>query len=519
MRALNTLLWIILSSIASVEARGTPVIGGRTAATDVIDVRTPGTDVIDVRAAGTDQIDVRTPGTDVIALRRVGSERTGERPDDRLCASWIDRQHIRLHYAESGENAIQGWPQTAVRDSLAAWLERAWRCCRDTLGLPAPLGDRGRGGGTDLVDCYVRAIGPGYSGYTLRDSCASTAACEDVCAAYIEISNNPALVASLRDVASHEVFHVFQIGLSSGQDSWFMESTAVWAERRMWPQDATHDASIAAWFATPYLSLWDETSDREYGAAHFWRFLDQTERTAVAPEIWRRCCGSQWRAAMDQWLAERGETFDQVLYKFALWNDATGGRDDGRHYADGARLPEVSCQAIHQTYPVLEAELPDSRLARAAGNDYIRFAGPGVRDTLQILFDGDYAVRGMRIVSFVAETAPDSAREWSISPDENGDVSFALPGWSRATDLTMIVSNGPEAGTNLGFRYSAWEGGPTPIRPFGPLRIFPNPFSQSTTIRCTAPAGQQPAELSIFDPAGRSVRRFSPGPSARMIFP
>jgi len=429
--------------------------------------------------------------------------------------------HFRIHYAASGSDSIG----VAYRDSLASYLEQAHE--RFTQGadflLPPPRGGDDPQDPAAPVDCYV-----GYRG--LRGHYGSAGwvdriegECERAWAGDIQVA--PRMPPSIaRNTIAHELFHTIQFRIDLFEPDWLYESTATWAAARVWPADINYTTYIP-FFLDPFLPVWsDYPSLRYYACAVFWEFLDATLDDGIASRVWARACTTDWYTALTAEITEYGAAIDPLLVDFAKWNNATSLSSDDRHYWDGNRLPSIQVQAFHTSYPVASASVPESILAREAGSNYIRFIGKASRERLRITFVGDPSVAERRRVSIVASTRPNTHREWTLAPDLDGLVEFTVENWNLYDRVTMIVSNfaSGDGVDSAGWRYtySAEEIGEPAFDVEWAvsderLRAAPNPFASATSIRFRAEDSSRPTRVTVYDAAGRAVRRLFDGEPPR----
>ena len=433
---------------------------------------------------------------------------TGDREEDALLDAWRDTGHFRVHYATSGPNMVYGWPATASVDSACVYLEEAYRVFHQVPGFAPALSDGARGGGQDLYDCYLLDTGPHGAGYASGEYYSSSP-CDGSVIGYCAVENDfggfwePDV---FRSALAHEYFHLVQFAAAADQSSWFMESTAVWAERAVKPSYSGYSWRMPNWFWSPQLGVWGlGHSLRKYGSAHFWCFLEENTDSAFLPAVFQRCCSEGWLDAVKEELVQRGMDFDAALVRFSLWNNATGIWDDRSHYRQGRAYPEISCQAVRTELPVLGDTLAANLIAGPAGFNYIRFLGPGGRDSLRLSFDGAPDLRDVRTISFALQRTGQPQREWTLDPDENGDVSLAISGWSACDQVTMIVTNFVGAAGDLTFRYAAREVGSVAPRWLGDLGVSPNPFSSETRLSWRVEGDARPVSLLIFEASGRRL--------------
>jgi hypothetical protein len=310
----------------------------------------------------------------------------------------------------------------------------------------------------------------------------------------------------LRRTAAHEYFHLVEYALDPMKSSWIKESSAAWSEKIVFPWDDGYAGHMIEWFSAPYLSLWATDAWHEYGTVQYWVFLEETQGRSFLPDLWKRSCEADGLTVLGEMLTARGSSLNQSLIQDALWCNATGAHDDGHHFRNGPAYPTIECQAYHRDYPVEAATLTAGYLARAAGSNYMRFMGPGHRDSLRVRIDGGPHLRDHRVYSLVITRDGTKHTESTVPPDAEGDATFLVPDWPGCDYVTLIVTNFREAGGDLSFRYEAQEiGHPTPLV-VSDLTCTPNPFRESTEIRFSVRGLPHPASVTVFDLSGRRVR-------------
>jgi hypothetical protein len=406
---------------------------------------------------------------------------------------------------------IPGWPSTALRDSLAVAFEHAYDIFQN-MGFQPPLSDGDLGGGRDLIDSYIFQLPQdGGVAYTHpEDPVAGD--CSRSFNGHIGIDNLAGFtsVTRLKDVAAHELFHLVQIAYDRFETSWFLESTAVWAEEHVRPSQ-TLAGDVRCWFNTPYLSLWSSLPVcRMYGSVHFWLFEEQMTDATIVRRCLERGCPFEvdWRSALIAELAVRGLDFNRQLGEFARWNYRTGERADGEHYT--LTLPGIDFQGEHAHYPVTNGGVDP--VAESTGTNYVRFLGPGRRDTLRVTFSSDPRLVEWREVTLVATRAPNRHREWILDLGKEGRASAIIPDWPSYDSACLIVANGDSSGSALGpvdyaFSYSAVETGPAPFTSVA--RPGPSPTATQSTIAWRLAEESAHVKLDIYDLSGRLVRRLA----------
>jgi hypothetical protein len=444
------------------------------------------------------------------------------RPDEARFDAREETAHFRVRYATKGEDKIAGWPDRSALDAMLDGLETSYELfTRDPpegLGLPAPIGDGERGGGHDLIDVYIVDLG-GIWGTASLDSIVDTG-CGEVGPGFLQLDATLPQ-SQLHGTAAHEVFHLVQDALDPFASTWLKESTATWAAARSYPDETGYTWAIYEWCATPYLTLWEQSWDRQwrsYGTVHFWLFLDQLQfdpqhLPSLVPTIWSDLCHRDDEiTVLKERLAERGGTLDSLFSEFAVWNVMNGSLDDGRHFSDGGEYPRVAAQAWYVTsddYPVNDATLPVDKLAQKLGVNYVRFEPTGQRNRLEVSYRGSAELGTDRRVALVSTR--DGNHHEVLMPaagSDPGEARFEVDDWDRCDQAMLVVVNGEGVSEDdLPFEYSGREiGGALPPAILS-LEAYPNPSSSEVEIRFTVGGIGAATRLTIVDVAGRRVRR------------
>jgi hypothetical protein len=459
------------------------------------------------------------------ALRR-GEAGPAARPFARM-DEVLDTEHFRIHYATSGQDIIAGWPDTTYRDSLAVYVETAYRTFRDdpAIALPEPNGTGPVGAaGRPLIEFFVLwmpenyGVAPNWPTYDQP--------CSEAGVGYIELNNhfaNGELYGSSRLSSAHEIFHLVQAATNTHAGEFIEESTAEWSELKVWPGQPGSGWEVE-FFRSPYLPVWSTQEDREYGAGIFWSFLEHFARPSSgrfpAAEIQWRLCNLSWRDALSQVFAEAGLDANEMYHRFAIWNFYTGLYDDGRHYPDGDMLwGSVRVQASHDTYPVSAATLASHLVAQETGTNYIRFMGRAARRDLRVVIEGDPPVAGRR-ATIIATVRPHTHAETeTVVAGDDGRLELRLEDWNLY-DFVLVALTNPEKlppNSDAPITYSATEEGDpaadVPYRSGMPgFFVAPNPASIGTFVRFEVSEADAATELVVYDVTGRVVRRLVDGP-------
>jgi hypothetical protein len=279
--------------------------------------------------------------------------------------SWCD-DAICIHYVTDGNNAhapdlTDAGGEPGVPDAVEEALATA-RSVHDTYlasGYLPPDPDAANGGGTDLVDIYLGDIGDqGVYGYCTSDQ-PETFEPPWNRWAYCGIDNDfrpgqfptNSPTENQQVTLAHEYYHAVQYAYDAGEDPWFMEASATWAEEQLF--DAVDDNRAYL----PYgqlrrprvpLDEFSDTSLSAYGQWIFFEYLTQRwgDETGSMPtimlDLWNRVSGraggpdEHSTRALQQVLAARGSSFTEVYGQFAAAN-----RHPASTYAEGAAYPRT----------------------------------------------------------------------------------------------------------------------------------------------------------------------------------
>lgn len=194
----------------------------------------------------------------ILALAQLALARPTEsglyRFDETDVVTYVDSENglARVYYSTEGPNVVKegdedgnGVPDFAelvgayTEDVLATYVDAGFR---------PVVSDEGRGG-SDAMDVYLVDFGGDADGAYSPETCDG-----DVCSGYFTMENDfqgygySNVESAVSTLTSHELFHAEQAAYNSGEESWYAEGTAVWAERFF---DPTSEDFV--WFCGAYL--------------------------------------------------------------------------------------------------------------------------------------------------------------------------------------------------------------------------------------------------------------------------
>jgi hypothetical protein len=282
-----------------------------------------------------------------------------------FCVHWVDSSND----APSLANA-DSCPTPDYIDAMRRAFEQSYDVENVQLAWRAPVPD-GPLGGDAKTDVYVKDIGDdGIFGYAAPDPGQSGARSkhafqvmdDDYAPEEFEDYADP--MVPMRVTAAHEYNHILQYGYDALQDIWMFESTAVWAEDKVF--DGINDwfFYMPNWAALPgqpityagdgelpsaddlkmYGSgIWNHWVERRYGAAtvrRAWELSQSPTVDAFAPDAYEQAIR----------LVEPTASFETVFAEFvaatAEWKLTDSGVHEGTEFAplvpDVARGPALA---------------------------------------------------------------------------------------------------------------------------------------------------------------------------------
>jgi hypothetical protein len=237
------------------------------------------------------------------------------------------------------------------------------------LGWKPPKSDGTLGGGNNLTDIYLADVGgTGIYGYTAPDPNQNLTRTDHAQFAYLVIDNDfspsqfpqyPSPLAPLQVTVAHEYNHVLQYDYDSLEDTWMFESTAVWAEGKVFEPVHDYLQYLPGWVqlaAQPITAFNgqnpnDRTNVKVYGSAVWNKWLDARFGADVVRRAWEDSVGASPQSfapsAYDLAIRQHGgvgfaDQFDRFTAATAEWQAQNSGFPEGALYPDvqrAGRLP------------------------------------------------------------------------------------------------------------------------------------------------------------------------------------
>jgi hypothetical protein len=454
--------------------------------------------------------------------------------------------HFRVHYSTSGRDSVDttdddgnGIPDYV--DITVSVLDSVWRLQIDDLGYVVPKSDEGAGGG-DEYDVYIREMGRGgtiyYGTTTPEDGRNNTTA------SYINVDNNftdPAYglptacfgirgtreLAALRVTIAHEFFHALQFSYYQGGDGrWWQEASATWMEDVAFTEEDDYLQYLCSFILSPSRSVNGgstlHTDNHVYGASVFAHFLDQRYHRDLVRRVWEEF-GRRGDAGMERFdrairsFTDEEETLDDAISDFTVWNYFTGSRHiEGLFYEEGAKWPAFELVPLDVEIPEA-AESPEP--PRTNGTvDHLASAyvllEPRLRPGGVVIESQLQRFQWRRQLLLVSRGGVEVVPLSLASP-------VVVRDWDAYTEMVLALTNIDL--TNLASEYSVsavydstLTGDQEQPVALSLGQNYPNPFRPGEQGETVLPfelrQSSQNNRLSIFNPAGELIQRFSLGP-------
>lgn len=254
----------------------------------------------------------------------------------RLNPSGLHQQcsaHFCVHWTSTGTNAASAADAQATLDTM----EHVDGVETGRLGMPGPVPDVPNG--TDAnpdtrVDVYLGDLQRhGLYGYCAPDDQTSTVQRQSgYCVLDSDFRGYGTTVTSARRVtAAHEFFHLLQFAFDTGEDPWFMEGTAVWAEDEVY--NGINDYRQYVWsspISNSRLPVDDSGANgaRMYGSFTLFKYISARAHDPLAiRNLWARAAvpGVYSLSAVRQLLAARHWDQRRFWAGFGVWNTLVPG--------------------------------------------------------------------------------------------------------------------------------------------------------------------------------------------------
>ena len=274
---------------------------------------------------------------------------------------------VRVWYTDAGDDAVLA--DDTDGDGAPDFAEEVAVTAEDVLFVYAAAGFRSPEPDDDgVMDVFLVDFGGSADGAYTAERCSGGS--PSVCSGYFVMENDFAgygygdLASAIRVLTSHELFHAVQAAYDSGEEVWFSEGTAVWAEDLYDPGSADFLGFCDAYLEDTGRSLDEPPAGPvptfAYATALWWKFLALQHGDDVIVEILEATEGDALLVDMAAVEEVRGSSLAQDWTTFTRWNLATGrwaGAAESYTFAAqiGPVTPEANDAAIvddNRFYPL-----------------------------------------------------------------------------------------------------------------------------------------------------------------------
>ena len=383
-----------------------------------------------------------------------------------FCIHWVDTTADAPPAVSNDGDQIPDYVQT-----MSQVFEHVYQTENVQLGWRVPNGDGTTGGDLNKVDVYIKDVGgQGIFGYSTPDP-GQVGTSQH---AYLVMDNDfshaqfPRYTSYLQPMevtAAHEYNHVIQFGYDVLQDTWMLESTAVWMEDKVYDDVNDYLSYLGPWVKITRIPLTqfnegdqtDPLNVKVYGDAVWNRWIDSHYGQEAIRGAWERSRqthpASFAPAAYSASLSARGSSFFAAFTRFAAdtaeWRSSAspfGDRDANlfpdvlraspRSLAPGAK--SITGKLDHTTFALLN--VTPTAVAR------MKLVGSIRRGTA-----GAIALVGRR---GLAETGPVEVQLRELPKGGTGTVTLAQP--SAFSRITAVLVNADVSETGFSQTAGDW---------------------------------------------------------------
>ena len=271
--------------------------------------------------------------------------------------------HFCIHWLDAGPNAppLDDANNDGVPDyveEMDGVFEHVYQVENVQMGWRAPVGDGWvGGGGFNKTDVYIADLGgQGIFGYSTPDPGQTT----NSQAGYLVMDNDysPSQyrysdpLPPMEVTAAHEYNHVLQFGYDVLEDTWMLESTAVWMEDKVYTDVNDYVSYVWPWTRMTQVPVTrfnssdpsDDLNIKVYGDVVWNKWLDAHYGQNLIRRAWEDSAAANppsfAPAAYDAALRERGSSFFDAFVRFAA-DTAEWGANRGR-FPEGNTWPDVA---------------------------------------------------------------------------------------------------------------------------------------------------------------------------------
>jgi hypothetical protein len=254
--------------------------------------------------------------------------------------------------SDGNGNSVPDYVETA-----AAAAEYSRSVENDQLGWRPPKDD-----GDGKTDIYLSQLGgTGIYGYSAPDPEQQLPEDHSLYG-YIVVDNDfqqsefqqyASPITPLEVTLAHEYNHILQFNYDAIQDTWMLESTAVWMEGKVYPDAFDYLQYLPGWVRLTSLPLTTFSTDPDnrdnvkvYGSAVWEKWLEARYDATVVRRAWEVsldtdpasfAVGAYDRAIKDKGGVDFASEFSRFAAATAEWQAQNSGFPEGSHYLDVVR--------------------------------------------------------------------------------------------------------------------------------------------------------------------------------------
>jgi Big-like domain-containing protein len=309
--------------------------------------------------------------------------------NDHYCVHWVAITDDAPPTTDSNSDGIPDYV-----DSVLATTATVHAVEHSQLGWRLPKGDGTAGGGTgvDKTDIYLKQLGPsGIYGYSAIDpDQAPLTETDHSQSGYVVIDNDfqksefrsyDSPLTPLQVTVAHEYNHIIQFAYDALQDTWMLESSAVWMEGAVYPEAHDYLQYLPGWVHNTRVPLTsfngsdpsDPRNVKVYGSAVWEKWLEGRYGPAVVRGAWEDSLSTSpvsfAPAAFDSSIRKRGgaslqDEFDRFATATAEWGAQNSGFPEGGVYPDVQRVgtfavngPGLTTKLDHTAYALRDVPI------------------------------------------------------------------------------------------------------------------------------------------------------------------
>lgn len=332
-----------------------------------------------------------------------------------------ETENFIIHYTLEGDDATT----EAYVDAAARYADQVWQIQINEMGWAAPPPDQGAGG-DDRFDIYLSNIFNeaaeclyGYAssepGIGSGDNPNTGKVETHAYTSYLVVDNdydrdNPVggscggeerSLADLHTTLAHEFNHNIQFGYDAAEPhNWMFEAIASWIEIAVAGEDEAATIYVAENFSYPEVCFGSKDNTLIYGHWLFLQSLADVHGNDIVRSIWESAVDADGFEALTAALAERGDSIENAMLRYAAQNvaraypfaDRFGATVWRENTIDGAGEWTFTGQGIQE----LAANYYDVQLNGAyavsfnQGGAGMEFVGIGIRgDQADVMYLGD----------------------------------------------------------------------------------------------------------------------------------